>query len=54
MQTSPRRSPSLVVIALVVAALPAALLANHSWGGYHWARTANPFNLKVGDNVNSA
>jgi hypothetical protein len=25
--------------------------ANHSWGGYHWARTANPFTLKVMDNV---
>jgi hypothetical protein len=27
--------------------------ANHSWGGYHWARTSNPFTLKVGDNVDS-
>ena len=25
--------------------------ATHSWGGYHWARTANPFTLKLGDNV---
>ena len=32
-----------------MAAGPAA--ANHSWGGYHWARTANPFTLKLGDNV---
>jgi hypothetical protein len=28
--------------------------ANHSWNGYHWARTSNPFNLKVGDNVSGA
>src|SRR4030042_1941369 len=28
--------------------------ASHSWGGYHWARTANPFNLNLGDNVTSA
>ena len=28
-------------------------LANHSWGGFHWARTSNPFTLKVGDNVSS-
>jgi hypothetical protein len=28
--------------------------ANHSWGGYHWARTTHPFTLKVGDNVSSA
>jgi len=27
---------------------------SHSWGGYHWARTANPLQLKVGDNVTSA
>jgi len=27
--------------------------ASHSWGGYHWARTANPFTLKVGNNVTS-
>jgi hypothetical protein len=26
---------------------------SHSWGGYHWARTANPFTLSVGDNVSS-
>lgn len=32
----------------------ASLSASHSWGGYHWARTANPFTLKVGDNVSSA
>jgi hypothetical protein len=35
-----------------VAATTAA--ANHSWGKYHWARTANPFTLKTGDNVSSA
>jgi hypothetical protein len=26
---------------------------SHSWGGYHWARTSNPFTLDVGDNVSS-
>ncbi|MBI2196913.1 hypothetical protein HYU45_04885 [Candidatus Daviesbacteria bacterium] len=30
---------------------PSEALASHSWGGYHWARTSNPFNLKLGDNV---
>jgi hypothetical protein len=45
------------LISLVgLAALAAVMLsvsasANHSWGGYHWARTANPFTLKLGDNV---
>jgi len=28
--------------------------ADHSWGTYHWARTANPFTLQLGDNVTSA
>lgn len=27
---------------------------SHSWGSYHWARTSNPFTLKIGDNVGSA
>jgi hypothetical protein len=31
-----------------------AAAANHSWGNYHWARTANPFTIKLGDNVTSA
>ena len=28
-------------------------LATHSWGGYHWARTPNPFTLKLGDTLSS-
>lgn len=43
----------LVLAASALAALPAASFATHSWGGYHWARTANPFNLKLGDNVSA-
>lgn len=38
-------------ILLATSAVPAG--ANNSWGGYHWARTANPFTLRVGDNVAS-
>jgi hypothetical protein len=34
-------------------ALVGTALATHAWGNYHWARTANPFTLKLGDNVNS-
>ncbi|HEX3264457.1 MAG TPA: hypothetical protein VHR16_02205 [Candidatus Limnocylindrales bacterium] len=49
---SRRLAAALAALALL-AALPAVASANHSWGGYHWARTANPFTLKVGDNVNS-
>jgi hypothetical protein len=39
----------LVAGVAVVGAVPAS--ANHSWNGYHWARTANPFTIKLGDNV---
>ena len=28
-------------------------IENHSWENYHWARTANPLSLKLGDNVSS-
>lgn len=40
---------AIAAISLGVAASPAA--ASHSWNGYHWARTANPFALKVGNNL---
>ena len=44
----------LFVLVLALAAFPSATAsANHSWGNYHWARTSNPFNLNVGDNVDS-
>ena len=28
--------------------------ASHSWGSYHWARTSNPFTLKLGDNMSAS
>jgi hypothetical protein len=39
---------------LVALAFPSAAQASHSWGSYHWARTANPFTLKLDNNVTSA
>ena len=49
------KSPlSLFFVAITLLALmafPSSASANHSWNGYHWARTANPFTLKLGDNV---
>jgi hypothetical protein len=50
---SNRRLVVAVVVSSVFVVLPGILLASHSWGGYHWARTANPFTLKLGDNVSS-
>ncbi|HEV8097091.1 MAG TPA: hypothetical protein VGP71_15280 [Burkholderiales bacterium] len=50
--------PSTKVLAaalsLAFAGLPSQTTATHSWGGYHWARTSNPFTLKLGDNVSGA
>ena len=40
--------------ALATLAIPGTAQASHSWNGYHWARTANPFTLNLGDNVSSA
>jgi hypothetical protein len=46
-----KRRLLVLVAALLGAAATLALpaSANHSWSGYHWARTANPFTLKVVD-----
>jgi hypothetical protein len=46
----------LIVGLFSVAFLGAASTASatHSWNGYHWARTANPFTVKLGNNVSSA
>ena len=38
-------------VLLTIAGFASVASATHSWGGYHWARTANPFVLKLGDNV---
>ena len=48
-------SPSVRLgIGVFVAMLAGATLsANHSWNGYHWARTTDTFTLKAGDNVSS-
>lgn len=43
-----------ILLGLSSAILPAISHAGHSWGGYHWARTTNPFTLKLGDNLTSA
>jgi len=55
--TRGERRRKLVLLGVVVAAFAALVgtaAASHSWNGYHWARTANTFTLKLGDNVSSA
>jgi hypothetical protein len=44
--------PMLAALLALVAFSPGAK-ANHSWNGYHWARTANPFTLQLGDNLST-
>lgn len=49
--------PRLLIIGmlalLAIAIFPSSADANHAWGSYHWARTANPFTVKLGDNLSS-
>jgi hypothetical protein len=49
-----RRFQIALLVLLVVAIFPAFTYATHSWNNYHWARTSNPFTLKLGDNVSTA
>ena len=49
-----RKLFGLAIAVLASSALASPAAANHSWGGYHWARTANPFTVKLGDNVTTA
>ncbi len=52
----------MFVVILALVAFPGSANANHSWGNYHWARTSNPFTIKVvnsmttdwDDNLNTA
>jgi len=44
---------TIAVIGVVFAFGQSPANANHSWGNYHWARTSNPFTLKLGDNLTS-
>ena len=50
----PRLVAAAATAALAVTALVPPANADHSWGGYHWARTSNPFTLVVADNVTSS
>lgn len=47
------RRTTVVLACLSLLLLPLLAQANHSWSVYHWARTSNPFTLKLGDNVSS-
>jgi hypothetical protein len=38
-------------VVVTASAFASTAAANHSWGGYHWARTANPFTVKLGNDL---
>ena len=44
------RRTILAFLATLIA-LGSTASANHSWGGYHWARTTPQFTLKLGNNL---
>lgn len=51
----PRRRSLVAMLAMTAfAALAISAYASHSWGGYHWARTSNPFTLKLGNNLTTS
>jgi hypothetical protein len=44
---------ALAAVCSLASVFVSTAAANHSWGRYHWARTANPFTVNLGDNVSS-
>ena len=40
--TRPRSIVTVLLAVLALTAFPFSASANHSWNGYHWARTSNP------------
>jgi len=51
MRTNKVRFIVMTAMIFVLAAFPLSASASHSWGGYHWARTSNPFTIKVIDSM---
>lgn len=43
----------MVVMVAMLAISPLSAGASHAWGNYHWARTNNPFTVKVIDSMTS-
>jgi hypothetical protein len=49
-----RRLAAVAMVVLGTQALAPAAGANHSWNGYHWARTSNPFTLTLRNDLSAA
>lgn len=52
--TRARNRTALLALTIAAVVFQASSSANHSWNGYHWARTSNPFTVTLGDNVTAA
>jgi hypothetical protein len=48
-----KRLLAALVVALAASVFSSTASANHSWNGYHWARTSNPFTVQLGNNLSS-
>lgn len=49
-----RRLALAIFVSLAGTVMTPVAQANHSWGGYHWARTTPQFTLKLGNNLTTA
>lgn len=47
------KQKSAFILSLLLFALPGVSIADHSWGSYKWKVSSLPFNLNLGDNVDS-
>jgi hypothetical protein len=51
---SGRRTLVFTAVALVAFSFAAVAYANHNWRKFHWARTSNPFTVKLGNNLSNS
>jgi hypothetical protein len=51
--TLTRRACLFAITAAALGLAAPDAMATHSWGGYHWERTANPFTIKLGNNLSA-
>jgi hypothetical protein len=42
---------TLLAVAIGAVLTPLTASSDHAWSNYHWARSSNPFSLRLGDNV---
>jgi hypothetical protein len=45
---------SIIAILMLALIIPTKVDAFHAWGEYHWARTSNPFTLKLSSNLSAS